>query len=156
MNGDDDFPSPPPPVGSPKDPPKKDSKGKSKKKGVGKGVVVGLVITGIIFMMLGGMFGHVMDQVWKYPNGDDKKYDGDNDGLIDTGKGTDLDEDRDRFELRRTWDRALENIGVYFFLFGICLLIIGFLVGGLMCNDLPDMVRLGMIVAVGFLVFYWV
>ncbi len=131
--------------------------GKKKGKSVGKGLVAALVITGIILMLAGGIFGHAMDQVWKYPSGDDDKYDGDNDGSPDSvSKAEDLDEDRDSFEFRRTVDRGLENIGTYFFLFGLVLLIIGFLVGGLMCNDLPDLVRMGMILAVGFLVYYWV
>lgn len=131
--------------------------GKKKGKKVGKGLVAGLVIAGIILMLAGGIFGHAMDQVWKYPSGDDDKYDGDNDGVPDSAsKSEDLDKDQDSFELRRTVDRGLENIGTYFFLFGLVLLILGFLVGGLMCNDLPDLVRMGMIVAVGFLVYYWV
>lgn len=137
---------PPPPHG------KKDGK-----KGLGKGIVIGLVIAGTVLMALGGFLGHAMDQVWKYPQGTDDAYDGDNDGIVDSSsKAEALDTDQDNFETRRTWDRALENVGTFSYLIGMMILIIGLLFGGLACSDFPDVVRLGCVVAVGFLVFFWI
>jgi len=127
-----------------------------KKGGISTKLIIMLVIAGVVLMMTGGFLGHAMDQIWKYPLGTDDPYDDDNDGVVDTDERKDLDKSQDWFEARRTWDRALENVGTFLFLIGITLLIIGLLLGGIMCNELPDMVRLGMIVAVGFMVFYWV
>jgi MFS superfamily sulfate permease-like transporter len=119
--------------------------------------IVGIVIAGVVLMLFGGMLGHAMDQVWKYPSGDDDKWDTDHDGSADDADDyKDIDQAQDNFEDRRTTDRALENIGTYLFLFGIVLLLIGLLLGGLLCEQLPDLVRLGCVVAVGLLVFYWV
>ena len=140
--------SPPPPGGM--------ARKEKKVGGVPVTLVLGLAVGGVVLMLLGGWLGHTMDQIWKYPDGDDDKYDGDNNGFIDANKADDLDVDQDNWETRRTWDRALENVGVFFFITGIVLLIIGLLLGGILCQKLPDMVRLGMIVAVGFLVYYWV
>jgi hypothetical protein len=153
MNEDGESPPPPPMRHSgPKGKPVPESAG-----GVAAKLVLIMVIAGVVLMALGGVFGHAMDQVWKYPQGTDAKYDGDNDGAVDSVADAEtLDEGQSNFELRRTWDRALENLGTYFYLFGIVILIIGLLVGGIACPALPDMVRLGMVVSVGFLVFFWV
>jgi hypothetical protein len=142
----DEHMLPPPPHG------KKDGK-----KGLGKGLVIGLVIAGVVLMALGGILGHAMDQVWKYPEATDDKYDGDNNGAVDsTSKAETLDIDQDNFETRRTWDRALENVGTFAYILGMVILILGLLLGGLACSDLPDVVRLGCVVAVGFMVFFWI
>jgi len=148
--------------GLPPPPHKKDGK-KGFLSGLGKGIIVGLIITGVVIMALGGFLGHTMDQVWKYPMQDDQKYDADNDGDPDGDTAAEvaatqkqLNEDQDSFEDRRTWDRALEWVGTLLFLLGMMLLLIGLLLGGLVCSDLPDVVRLGCIVAVGFLVFFWI
>lgn len=131
--------------------------GKNAKKGLGKGLVIGLVIAGTVLMVFGGFMGHTMDQVWKYPQGTDEKYDGDNDGSADSSsEAKNVDKDQDTFETRRTWDRALEWVGTLIYLLGMMILVIGLLLGGLACSDLPDVVRLGCVVAVGFLVFFWI
>jgi len=130
---------------------------KDAKKGMGKGLVIGLVIAGVVLMALGGILGHVMDQVWKYPQGTDDAYDTDHDGIVDSSdKAKDLDAAQDNFETRRTWDRALENVAVYSYVIGMVVLVLGLLLGGLACSELPDLVRLGCIVSVGFLVYFWI
>ena len=125
--------------------------------GMSPKAVLGLVMAGVVLMLLGGMLGHAFDQVWKYPSGDDDAWDTDHDGSADDADDyKDIDQAKDSFEDRRTTDRALENVGTFMYLFGIVLLLIGLLLGALLCTQLPDLVRMGCVVAVGLLVFYWV
>jgi len=136
--------APPPPGG-----------GKGKAGGVSVKLVAMLVIAGTILMLVGGILGHAMDEVTQEPEPDDEAYDPDMDGVPDK-QAENYIEDQDAWEDRRTVDRLFENIGIYFYLVGIVILILGLLVGGILCNSLPDLVRLGMVVAVGLLVFNWV
>lgn len=110
--------------------------------------VIQLVVLGIILMFIGGIMIGIVSS-GEGPRTFDEKYDGDDDGHID-----DQDKQEEYYE-----DWRLHNgityvgklIGRILIYFGMLLAVLALLVGGIVNEQIDRYVRIGMIIAAGFI-----
>lgn len=106
-----------------------------------------MLALGILLMFLGAMFIALVSTGG--PNTYDEKYDDDNDGSIDFDKREDYYDDVRLYDFLYDLGTVSGKILRYF---GILLLAIALFGGGIVNKDMDKFVRLGMILAAGFVI----
>lgn len=106
-----------------------------------------MLALGILLMFLGAMFVALVSTGG--PNTYDEKYDDDNDGNIDFDKREDYYDDVRLYDFLNDLGTVAGKILMYF---GVAVLAVALLGGGIINEDMDKFVRLGMILAAGFVI----
>jgi hypothetical protein len=109
--------------------------------------IVKMMALGILLMFLGAMFMALVSTGG--PNTFDDKYDKDDDGSVDFDRREDYFDDMRLYETLNDIGTVLGKILMYF---GILMLTIALFGGGIVNKDMDKFVRLGMILAAGFVI----
>ncbi len=109
--------------------------------------IVKMLAFGILLMFLGAMFIALVSTGG--PNSFDSKYDDDNDGRVDSDKQEDYYDDLRLYESLYDVGTVLGRILMYF---GVAVLVVVLFGGGIKNNELDKFIRLGMILAAGFII----
>ena len=109
--------------------------------------IVKMLALGILLMFLGAMFVTLVSTGG--PNTYDEKYDDDNDGHVDFDKREDYYDDVRLYDFLNDLGTVAGRILMYF---GVAALTIALFGGGIVNKDMDKFVRLGMILAAGFVI----